>query len=229
MTPLDTSTLRQVGGRLGSNPAGVFEDAQGRRYYVKTLESPRYACNELVAAALYRLAGAPILRYVPTTQPNQVATELVRLDKKYVSQLSPDERRQAQRWLGVHAWTANWDAAGFQGDNQGVVDGVVLTLDVGGALAYRAMGNPKGKAFGSRVGELDSLRRDANNPFAVKLFGDIDEAGLAAAIGVVTGLPAARIRAAVEAGGGSAGLAEQMIARQADMASRLAAMADLAV
>ena len=37
------------------------------------------------------------------------------LDKKHVSSLSESERKQAQRWFGVHAETANWDAAGLCG------------------------------------------------------------------------------------------------------------------
>lgn len=220
---IDSGTLRQVGRQLGSNPAGVFEDAQGRCFYVKTLESPAHARNELIAARLYQLAGAPTLNYQSTMQANQLATEWVRLDKKNVAQLDPAERTQAQRWLGVHAWTANWDVAGFLGDNQGVVDGIVLTLDVGGALEFRGMGDPKGKAFGTNVGELDTLRRDADNPFAVKLFGGMSDADVQAAIEVVTRIPDACIRQVIAEHGGSGALADKMIARKADMVRRLTA------
>lgn len=223
MTLIDTAALRQVGGPMGSNPAAVFEDAQGRRFYVKSLESPLYARNERIAARLYQLAGAPTLNYVETTRPHQVATELVHLEKKNVAQLSPEEIRQAQHWLGVHAWTANWDAAGFLGENQGVAAGRVLTLDVGGALEYRAMGNQKGRAFGTQVGELDRLRSDPNNPFAVRLFGPMDEARVRQAIQVVTAIPDAHIRQAILDLGGSEALAAKMIARKAHMASRLLA------
>jgi protein-tyrosine phosphatase len=218
---IDTTALRLVGGRMGSNPAGIYEDAQGRRFYVKSLESPLYARNEILAAKLYQLAGAPTLHYVESTQPNEVATEMVHLEKKSVMQLSPRERRLAQQWFGVHAWTANWDAAGYQGDNQGVVDGTVLTLDLGGALSFRAMGNPKGKEFGAQVGELESLRNNPDNPYAVKLFGDMDEAAVQAAIRVVTEIPDARICQVISDYGGSIKLADKMLARKADMTSRL--------
>lgn len=221
MEVIDTTAMRQVGSRLGSNPAGVFEDDNGRRFYVKSLESPEYARNELIAARLYQLAGAPTLTYLRTTRPNEVATEMLHLDKKSVGQLSPEERRQAQRWFGVHAWTANWDAAGFQGDNQGVAAGRVLTLDVGGALAYRAMGHPKGRAFGNEVGELDRLRNDPDNPYAIKLFGDMDETALIAAIRVIVIIPDALIRQAIIDYDGSTRLAEKMLARKADMAKRV--------
>jgi hypothetical protein len=221
MEVIDTAGMQQVGSCKGSNPAGIFADEQGRRFYVKSLESPAYARNEFIAASLYQLAGAPTLSYVHTTQANQVATEMVELDKKYVGQFSPEERRQAQRWLGVHAWTANWDAAGFHGDNQGVAAGRVLTLDLGGALEFRAMGNPKGKAFGPLVGELDRLRADRDNPYALKLFGDMDETALEASIRVVTAIPDALIRQAIVDGGGSNALADKMIARKGDMERRL--------
>jgi len=219
MPQIDTTSLQRVGGQLGSNPAGVFQDDSGHRYYVKTLESAAHARNEFVAARLYQLAGAPTLTYVSTTAPDQIATAWVQLDKKCVAHLSESERKQAQRWFGVHAWTANWDAAGFDGDNQGVVNGKVLTLDVGGALA--AQGDPKGKAFGTRVAELDVLRSDEGNPHALKLFADMTLDEINQAIMVVVRIPDELIRRVIIDNGGSHALAEKMIARKADMVGRL--------
>jgi hypothetical protein len=46
----------------------------------------------------------------------------------------------------------------------------VTTPDVGGALEFRALDAPKGKAYGTRVGELDVLSSDRYNPHAVRLF-----------------------------------------------------------
>ncbi|WP_127478935.1 hypothetical protein [Sulfurivermis fontis] len=220
-TLLDTAAMQRVGGQLGSNPAGLFQDADGKRYYVKTLESPAHARNEMLAARLYQLAGAPTLKYVATKAPDQIATEWIELDKKCVARLSADERKQAQQWFGVHAWTANWDAAGLDGDNQGVVNGTVLTLDVGGALAFRAHGDPKGKAFGTRVDEIDLLRSDPDNPHAVQLFAGMSRDDIRQAIGVVTQIADAQIRQVIMEGGGSDALADKMIARKADMARRL--------
>ncbi|WP_026607155.1 hypothetical protein [Methylocapsa acidiphila] len=218
---IDTATMPKVGRQMGSNPAGVYQDKDGRRFYVKSLESPAHARNEFIAAKLYQLAGAPTLTYVRAKELNQIATEFVDLDKKHVSRLSAGERRQAQRWFGVHAWTANWDAAGFDGDNQGVVDGVVMTLDVGGALEFRAQGDPKGKAFGASVCELDSLRKNADNPHAVRLFADMSPVEINDAIAVVMRIPDASIRKVVAENRGSIALAEKMIARKADMAKRV--------
>ena len=118
----------------------------------------------------------------------------------------------------MHAWAANWDAAGFNGDNQGVVNGKVLTLDLGGALAFRAQGDPKGKAFGTRVDELDLLRTDDGNPHAVKLFADMSLEDVKLAIMVVVRIPDEKIRQGILSCGGGDALAEKMIARKADMA-----------
>jgi len=218
---LDTAVMRRVGGALGSHPAGLYEDAQGRRWYVKSVESPDHARNEWLAAQLYALAGAPTLHYRRCRAPDQVATAWQTLQRSRLSQFSEAERAQARHWLGVHAWLANWDAAGFEGDNQGVADdGTVLTLDVGGALLYRAQGDPKGAAFGTRVEELDRLRQDPDNPHARRLFGPMDAAALHAAIAVVTALPADSVRACVLRHGGSPALAQRLLDRQADMARR---------
>lgn len=220
MPRIDTLSMKRIGGQLGTNPAGIFQDDNGRRYYVKTLESPAHARNEIIAAKLYQLAGAPTLTYVNTKAPDQIATEWVELHKKSIVHLSQSERKQAQRWFGVHAWTANWDAAGFNGDNQGVINGKVLTLDVGGALAFRAQGDPKGNAFGICVDELDVLRNDEDNPHAVKLFADMSADDIRQAIRVVVRIPDEEIRQVIIDSGGEHTLAEKMIARKADMAGR---------
>ena len=123
--------------------------------------------------------------------------------------------------MGVHAWTANWDATGYDGDNQGVIDGKVLTLDVGGALAFRAHGDPKGKAFGIHVNELDELRNHEGNPHAVKLFADMSPDDIKQAIMKVVQIPDEKIHQVIINSGGSHKLVEKMIARKANMARRL--------
>ena len=67
--------------------------------------------------------------------------------------------RQLRRDFVPHATIANWDMLGLDRDN--VIrrpDGTLSYVDVGGAGPFRAQGAPKGAAFGSTVGELDTLR-----------------------------------------------------------------------
>jgi DNA-binding beta-propeller fold protein YncE len=221
IVPIDIRCMERVGGQLGTNPAGIYSDSNGQKYYVKILASPMHARNEFLAAKLYLLAGAPVLNYLPSMDPCQIVTRWVELDKKKISHFSESERRQAQRWFAVHAWTANWDAAGFDGDNQGVADGKVLTLDVGGALAFRAHGAPKGKAFGTSVEELNVLRNDQDNPHAMKLFSDITPEQLHCSIQSVTKISDKKIGDVILENGGGKKLVDKMIARKKDMCFRL--------
>ena len=43
---IDTAAMQRVGRQMGSNPGGVYQDRHGRRFYVKSLESPAHAKNE---------------------------------------------------------------------------------------------------------------------------------------------------------------------------------------
>ena len=218
---IDTTAMQRVGGQLGSNPASIYLDASGQRYYVKMVESSAHARNEFIAAKLYQLAGVPTLTYLLTTAADQIATKWVQLDKKCVKHLDESERKQAQQWFAVHAWMANWDVAGFNGDNQGVANGVVLTLDVGGALNFRAMGDPKGNAFGTSVNEINILRTDQHNPHALKLFADMSVEQIKQAIMVVLQIPDEQICETIINHGGSQKLLAKMLARKAYMATHL--------
>jgi hypothetical protein len=219
--PVDTTKWKKIGGQLGSNPAGIYQDQHGAKYYVKSLESPMHARNEWLAAQLYKLVNAPTLVYLPSLDTCQVITCWQSLDKTNSCHFSPSQRELAQQWFAVHCWTANWDAAGYHGDNQGVVKDKVLTLDVGGALNYRAHGDPKGKAFGTQVNEIDSMRRDPDNPHAIKLYGDMSDDEVKRSIKNVTKLSDQQIAVTILTNGGSAKLADKMIARKQDLMTRL--------
>ena len=227
MSVVDTRKLTRVGGTLGSNPAGVYDDIDGQRYYIKDLESLAHLRNEYIAAQLYQLAGAPTLNYQLTTEPNQLATAWVNLDKKSIKHFNQLERQQAKQWFAVHAWTANWDVAGYHGDNQGVANGKVLTLDVGGALNFRAMGDPKGKAFATEVGEINSLRKDPDNPHAMALFSDMTINDIAISIAKVTCICDQKISDTILQHKGHPKLVNKMLARKHYLANiNLATLVD---
>lgn len=217
---LDPSSLTKVGAQKGSNPGGVYEDADGKKFYVKEGKSKDHVRNEMIAAALYGLAGTPTLKYRPTPDGTHIATEIEKLSKDNASKLSKAEKAEAARDLAVHAWLANWDAVGLGGDNLGTIGGVPTPLDLGGALDYRAQGSPKGKAFGTKVTELDTLRDKAINADAAGVFGNMTPADMRESARFVTGIPDAKIRDTVEKLGGSEALADKLIARKEDIAAR---------
>jgi hypothetical protein len=145
---LDASSLKKVGEQMGSNPGGVFEDDAGKKFYVKKGKSKEHVRNEMIAAALYDLAGTPTLQYRPVKGGTHVATEIEKLSKDNASKLSKAEKSEAARDFAVHAWLANWDAVGLGGDNLGTIKGVPTALDLGGALEYRAQGARRARRSG---------------------------------------------------------------------------------
>ncbi len=224
-TPILMTGMKKISEKKGSNPGGVYEAPNGNKFYVKTPKSKNHVSNELTAAALYKLAGAPTLNYVPVKGNEHVATQWTNLDKSNVSQLSPAEKKQAQEQFAIHAWLANWDAAGTGGDNQGVVNGKPTTLDVGGALEYRAQGEPKGELFGNNVVEWNTMTDPAAAPDAAALFGGMTKEQKIASIEKVTSLSDAEIAATVAANGGTKQLADKLIARK-DSLAKIAAQID---
>ena len=217
---LDPKKLTKVGEQKGSNPGGVFKDSTGKEFYVKKGQSKAHVRNELLAGSLYALAGAPPLNYRPVDGGNHVATEMAKLDKDRAHKMSPAEVKEAQKDFVTHAWLSNWDAVGTGGDNLGTVAGKPTALDLGGALAYRAQGAPKGAAFGDKVGEIDTLRDPKISPDASKVFGSMTTEQLRESAGNVTAIRDGAIRATVKAAGEPDAMADRLIARKNDIAKR---------
>ncbi len=221
------SDLKKVGGQLGSNPGGKYENTSGQRFYVKQSKSPDHAKNEVLAGHLYQAAGAPILQsdLVDTGNGNLgTATEW----HEGVQTIDPHnqaERREAQQHLAAHAWLANWDAVGLEYDNQGRVNGKMTTLDPGGSLLFRAQGGPKGAAFGNSVGEWDTLRHPSNRQ-AHKVFGEMAPGELRKSAARVAAIPDTTIRNLVAQHGPGdeaqkRALADKLIARRDDIVKRV--------
>ncbi len=219
---LDFETLKKIAPKKGSNEGGVYQAPEGAKYYVKTPKSAAHVKNELAAATLYNLAGAGTLKYKGVKDGKHVATRMTDLDKLNAKDLSPAEKKEAQSNLAVHAWLANWDAIGTGGDNQGVVDGKATTLDVGGALEYRAQGEPKGKAFGNVVDEMVAMTDSKIE--AGQFFGDMSDQDQIASIEKVTSLSDQEIIDTVKGVGGSDELAKKLIARKDNLADQAAAI-----
>lgn len=183
--------LKLVGKQLGSNPGGTYEDSDGNKFYVKQTDTD-HARNEILAAALFGAAGGQTLTYYRVAGPDNmyVGTKWEELAKNNMSQLTPEQKKEAQKDFALHAWLANWDAAGMTGDNVGVTaDGKVIPLDFGGSLLYRAKGSPKGVLFGDEVNEWDSLRNPSKNPQTAELYKGMTKEQLlesAARVGNIT-------------------------------------------
>lgn len=180
-TEYDLQGMKKVGGQQGSNEGGTYEDAEGNQAYVKTPKSDLHAQNEVLASALYRLLDVPAAEmYLASFDDGKIKTYSpmipdAKSDLK-TKLKDPEYLKKLQDGFAVDAWLANWDVAGLVFDNV-VTDenGDPVRVDPGGALLFRAMGAPKGKAFGDKVTELDTLRDPKMNPQSASIFGSMTE------------------------------------------------------
>ena len=139
----------------GSTGARGYDLPMGR-FVGKRGDSPQHIQNEYDMNRFLNELGVP----VPQAQM-QDGLMLTQMEEGQRLGFNPSARdvRQLRRDFVPQATIANWDMLGLDRDN--VIrrpDGTLSYVDVGGAGPFRAQGAPKGAAFGSTVGELDTLR-----------------------------------------------------------------------
>lgn len=219
----DFSKLRQVGGQSGSNPGGLYEDENGNRWYVKVQRSEQHAANEIAAARLYSEAGirAPEIHRgngAPGLPDGPQTASRIEDGR----QASPEELRgPAREGFAVDAWLANWDTAGLTFDNMLLNRrGEVVRIDPGGALLFRAQGEPKGSNFGNTVPEWTTLRDPSTAPEASQLFSGMTRDEELAALRRVEQVTPAAIRRIVAEAGLPDSVANTLIARRDDLLKR---------
>lgn len=212
---LSPKNLTKIGEKMGSNDGGTFKDSDsGKTFYIKKPASAAHVTNELLGAKLYQMAGGHTLDYHPVEGGKHVATELAKLDVNNVNKFTPAEKKKAQKDFAVQAWIGNWDAAGTGGDNKGILNGKPTALDFGGALEYRAQGEPKGAAFGNEVQELLTMLDSAKSPDNAKLYGSMTHQDQVDSATQVTDLTNDDIITQVKEAGGTATLAQKLIERK---------------
>lgn len=185
--PMKLSSMTYVKPKPGgSNPGGIYKDADGALWLVKgTGGNADMAKNEVLAARLYNAAGAsaPEMRLVELGDQygggTGVASRMVegKLSKPTTNALAEN---LAQEHFAHDAWLANWDAVGLDFDNIAITEkGQAMRIDPGGALLYRAQGQPKGAAFNAKATEWDTLRDPKLNPQSAAIFGKMTAGELA--------------------------------------------------
>ncbi|MET0904307.1 MAG: hypothetical protein ABWZ52_13795 [Acidimicrobiales bacterium] len=225
----DFTGLKQVGPQGGSNPGGVFQAADGSRYYVKYASSEQWAREQAAAAELYRLAGVPTPAIiVGAGTPGlpagfHTATEIVDglTDGSAAKGGASKWRAKMKADFAVDAWLADWDI-GQSGNAMAQADGTPMRMDIGGSLRFRARGGPKGAAFGATVGEWQTLRDKKN--VSGPLFHDMTDDELIDSAAKVTAMTDADIKAVVKAHGLDAALANMLIKRRDDIKAKAAAL-----
>ena len=160
----------------GSTGAKLYKDGNGNKFVIKTYHgNVSQVKNELLANKLYKLFGV-----------NVPDSKMVNIDGKigiansYIDGLTKftDEDKSSDKFkkqvldkFVIDALLANWDTVGLTFDNLlKDKNGNFYRIDNGGALLYRAQGEPKGAAFGKKVLELDSLRNPNINSSSANVF-----------------------------------------------------------
>lgn len=226
--PEATDDWKRIGKQAGSNPGGVFEDHEGQAWYVKVPKSADIARNEILAAKLYAVAGVVVPELKPITFDGKdgIASRIIPDLHQDLPALKAGKVPGAREGFAVDAWLANWDVVGLAYDNL-LVDqqGDAVRVDVGGSLVYRAQGEPKGAAFGPKVGELSTLI-DGKNPQSTAVFGKISHDDVVTGIRMVEAVPDDVIRRlCAEYGPGDdaarAKLASTLLSRKAYLVAHL--------
>ena len=138
----ETLTPRQIGGKP--------------RYFYGFVGRSGRIENEVVANRLYEAAGVKVPKVQKSTDgrvASKIETSLQDIPRDNVPSI-----KGVADGFATDAWLANWDAVGLSYDNIKSRGGQAMRIDAGGALRYRAMGAPKGAAFGKKVGEVTTLR-----------------------------------------------------------------------
>ena len=136
------SSLR-TGEQIGSNEGGVYmfsSEAGPVKYYVKFGDNPDHIWTEIAADKLYRAVGVG----VPDSRIVSVEGRLGRASRWVESgaDLPAGESSTLKDGAAMDMLLANWDVV-FNDANTLEIEGVTLRPDSGGALDFRARGEPK--------------------------------------------------------------------------------------
>lgn len=230
-TPINIDGWKKVGGKMGSNPGGVFEAPDGAQYYVKFPADPDHAKNEVLAAKLYALADVdgPVSQLAVRDGKIGIASMMDSSLKHDAGALSAGGVHNVKTGFAADAWLANYDVAGLSFDNVMMTPaGHAVRIDVGAGMEYRAQG--KKKEFGPKVTETKTLLDPKVNPQAAVMFAGITPADITAGVAKIAAIDDATLRATVmKYGPGDAAnrkkLADTLIARKADLLAQYPAAA----
>ena len=170
---LNGTLWKMVGEKQGSNPGGIFESPNGKRYIVKVMDREHIA-NEMLAAKLYEASGVAVSNLSIVEGLTFNGKKVTALAGEWIPDLSSAKTALSSAVIGpggyiegagVDMWLANWDAIGLNMDNILVNSaGKLIRIDVGGALKMKAMAVNSTKPFPSdAVNELKTFLNGKNN------------------------------------------------------------------
>lgn len=167
----DPNKWRYVhGSQKGSNEGGIYQAADGSKYYVKFPADPDQARTEVAAAKIYKALG------VETVSPEMITINgLVAVASRFRDDLQPATAAQlskhpedlARIYLGS-AFTGNLDTAGRSFDNLLLTDKGIAIIDTGATLGFGKDG--KLLPFSGSAEDLKHLVDMVKSPSTSMLF-----------------------------------------------------------
>jgi hypothetical protein len=168
------------GTQRGSNPAAQFTSSSGEKHYVKFYNNPEQAHAEVAAAKVYEHLGANTLKPKLVNYQGKVGVatkwrgDLRPLDKHDYDNPSEGFKQELAKHYTAGVLTKNWDAVGLHYDNiMKDGSGKLHTVDLGGALNFRAQGGPK--HYDPDIGEHQTYHDRGLNPQAAHAFHSITD------------------------------------------------------
>jgi hypothetical protein len=165
-----------MGGFVGRDPV------TGRRFLVKEALSEQHAACETLANRLYRALGVncPDVRWgILKGEPVTIGPWVEGYGPAPFDSLSRADLNLIAGFFPADAWLANWDTIGLVYDNllydpRARGSERFLHIDTGGALLFRAQGQPKGAAFGPMANEYETFTVPGKgSKSAYRVFGEL--------------------------------------------------------
>lgn len=180
--PDDVDALDVVKNLPGSTGAQLVRDPKtGALYVRKRGANEAHLREEMTADAIYRALGANVPEFQQYRDARGALVKLARFipDTTSLADLDAKARKKAiaqlQQGFAMDALLGNWDVIGLGEDNVLIgKDGTVYRIDNGGAMRFRAQGQPKApNLFNGGVVDLWSMRDAAINGSASRVFGKL--------------------------------------------------------
>lgn len=171
---MDSLLSKKVGGQKGSNLGGLYEDAQGKKHYVKEYKNPQQAMTEAAANSVYRELGFEVPESfvrVGSDGKTYFVSKWIDDMEGTLGQIGMTAKDAEQILDGFVAdvFTANWDAVGTGLDNVvRLANGKIIRIDQGGAFLFRAQGALKPPSVLGQITEWENFV--AKNPYYKQVF-----------------------------------------------------------
>lgn len=156
--PTSLDQVKILPFELGGSTGALLTSFNDNLFVLKkSRNNTQHIIEEFTANFIYKSLEVP----VPKSKIYYEANGEVGILNEYLSpskEIEPNYYQQVQQYFVIDCLLANWDVFGEDLDNVLVHEGTVYRIDNGGALRFRAQGQPKNNAFGESVNEIYTMR-----------------------------------------------------------------------